>query len=269
MPALLGGYSSLVCEGCIVLGALSGKMTRGESSAGHVWFNISDSWAVGPSGAALKGWRPVRAAGSGGVSVYRRVVVLSKTTAVPVPVRDELKDLVPDAELSLPGFNVVTGSYDPRSLKSTLPEYKTMRYGIKCTPVPRATAVDRFERSLLGDIQRGLAARDAAWHNTEPGQKGPLRDIMDMSEYTGMFFGTMGRAPWLAPQGTPQLGRHPGWWLERRRYGRGTPGLDEDLLAASLPEVKIVPDPTTTTLTAMATPDATARTDTLPPRPFL
>eukprot|EP00873_Tetraselmis_striata_P027736 jgi/Tetstr1/448000/TSEL_035302.t1 len=110
---------------------------------------------------------------------------------VPRP-RDELKDLVPDAELSLPAFNVVTGSYDPRSLKSTLLEFKTMRYGVKYTSVPRATAVDRFERSLLGDIQRGLAARDAAWHNTEPGQKGPLRDILDMSEYTGMVFGTVG-----------------------------------------------------------------------------
>eukprot|EP00873_Tetraselmis_striata_P018555 jgi/Tetstr1/438819/TSEL_027328.t1 len=102
---------------------------------------------------------------------------------------DELKDLVPDAELSLPAFNVVTGSYVPRSLKSTLLEFKTMRYGVKYTAVPRATAVDRFERSLLVDIQRGLAARDAAWHNTEPGQKGPLRDIMDMSEYT--VFGTV------------------------------------------------------------------------------
>eukprot|EP00873_Tetraselmis_striata_P018726 jgi/Tetstr1/438990/TSEL_027482.t1 len=100
--------------------------------------------------------------------------------------RDELKDLVPDAKLSLPAFNVVTGSCDPRSLKSTLLAFKTMRYGVKYTSVPRATAVDRFERSLLGDIQRGLAARDAAWHNTEPGQKGPLRDILDMSEYTGM-----------------------------------------------------------------------------------
>eukprot|EP00873_Tetraselmis_striata_P010296 jgi/Tetstr1/430560/TSEL_020358.t1 len=105
--------------------------------------------------------------------------------------KDELKDLVPDAELSLPAFNVVTGSYDPRSLKSTLMEFKTMRYGVKYTAVPRATAVDRFERSLLGDIQRGLTARDAAWHNTEPGQKGPLRDILDMSEYTGMVFGTV------------------------------------------------------------------------------
>eukprot|EP00873_Tetraselmis_striata_P017696 jgi/Tetstr1/437960/TSEL_026590.t1 len=105
---------------------------------------------------------------------------------------DELKDLVPDAKLSLLAFNVVTGSYDPRSLKSTLLEFKTMRYGVKYTAVPRATAVDRFERSLLGDIQLGLAARDAAWHNTEPGQKGPLRDIMDMSEYTGMVFGTVG-----------------------------------------------------------------------------
>eukprot|EP00873_Tetraselmis_striata_P043320 jgi/Tetstr1/463584/TSEL_008463.t1 len=129
-----------------------------------------------------------------GIAVRREVDDLFQQ-AVPlgntVP-RDELKDLVPDAELSLPAFNVVTGSYDPRSLKSTLLEFKTMRYGVKYTSVPRATVVDRFERSLLGDIQRGLAARDAAWHNTEPGQKGPLRDILDMSEYTGMVFGTVG-----------------------------------------------------------------------------
>eukprot|EP00873_Tetraselmis_striata_P029642 jgi/Tetstr1/449906/TSEL_036961.t1 len=98
--------------------------------------------------------------------LFQQAVPLGNT----VP-RDELKDLVPDAELSLPAFNVVTGSYDPRILKSTLPEFKTMRYGVKYTAVPRATAVDRFERSLLGDIQRGLAARDAAWHNTEHGQK--------------------------------------------------------------------------------------------------
>eukprot|EP00873_Tetraselmis_striata_P035298 jgi/Tetstr1/455562/TSEL_042381.t1 len=128
-----------------------------------------------------------------GIAVRREVDDLFQQ-AVPlgntVP-RDEVKDLVPDAELSLPVFNVVTGSYDPRSLKSTLLEFKTMRYGVKYTSVPRVTAVDRFERSLLGDIQRGLAARDAAWHNTEPGQKGPLRDILDMSEYTGMVFGTV------------------------------------------------------------------------------
>eukprot|EP00873_Tetraselmis_striata_P045012 jgi/Tetstr1/465276/TSEL_009978.t1 len=128
-----------------------------------------------------------------GIAVRREVDDLFQQ-AVPlgntVP-RDELKDLVPDAELSLPAFNVVTGSYDPRSLKSTLLEFKTMRYGVKYIAVPQATAVDRFERSLLGDIQRGLAARDAAWHNTEPGQKCPLRDILDMSEYTGMVFGTV------------------------------------------------------------------------------
>eukprot|EP00873_Tetraselmis_striata_P007948 jgi/Tetstr1/428212/TSEL_018253.t1 len=128
-----------------------------------------------------------------GIAVRREVDDLFQQ-AVPlgntVPM-DELKDLVPDAELSLPAFNVVTGSYDPRSLKSTLLEFKTMRYGVKHTAVPRATAVDRFERSLLGDIQWGLAARDAAWHNTEPGQKGPLRDILDMLEYTGMVFGTV------------------------------------------------------------------------------
>eukprot|EP00873_Tetraselmis_striata_P033041 jgi/Tetstr1/453305/TSEL_040297.t1 len=105
---------------------------------------------------------------------------------------DELKDLVPDAQLSLPALNVVTGSYDPRSIMSTLLEFKTMLYGVKYTAVPQTTAVDRFERSLLGDIQRGLAVRDAAWHNTEPGQKGPLRDIMDLSEYTGVVFGTVG-----------------------------------------------------------------------------
>eukprot|EP00873_Tetraselmis_striata_P010399 jgi/Tetstr1/430663/TSEL_020456.t1 len=125
-------------------------------------------------------------------------------------IADAFRDhCVHDLELSLPAFNVVTGSYDPRSLKSTLLEFTTMRYGVKYTSVPRATAVDRFERSLLGDIQRGLAARDAAWHNTEPGQKGPLRDILDMSEYTGMVFGTVA-AP-EAPQGrvSPCLTRRP------------------------------------------------------------
>eukprot|EP00873_Tetraselmis_striata_P041909 jgi/Tetstr1/462173/TSEL_007238.t1 len=72
-----------------------------------------------------------------------------------------------------------------------------MRYGVKYTAVPRATAVDRFERSLLGDIQRGLTARDAAWHNTEPGQKGPLRDILDMSEYTGAWSSEQCVAEWI------------------------------------------------------------------------
>eukprot|EP00873_Tetraselmis_striata_P044356 jgi/Tetstr1/464620/TSEL_009374.t1 len=56
-------------------------------------------------------------------------------------------------ELSLPAFNVATKSYDPRSFKSTLLEFKTMRYGVKYTAVHEATtAVDRFESSLLGDI---------------------------------------------------------------------------------------------------------------------
>eukprot|EP00873_Tetraselmis_striata_P001218 jgi/Tetstr1/421482/TSEL_012430.t1 len=41
--------------------------------------------------------------------------------------RDELKDMVPDGELSLPAFNVVTGSYEPRGLKSTLLVFKIMR----------------------------------------------------------------------------------------------------------------------------------------------
>eukprot|EP00873_Tetraselmis_striata_P006542 jgi/Tetstr1/426806/TSEL_017021.t1 len=146
-----------------------------------------------------------------GIAVRREVDDLFQQ-AVPlgntVP-RDELKDLVPDAELSLPAFNVVTGSYDPRSLKSTLLEFKTMRYGVKYTSVPRATAVDRFERSLLGDIQRGLAARDAAWHNTEPGHKGPLRDILDMSEYTGMVFGTVGESArcWFVQKKNQTLAR--------------------------------------------------------------
>eukprot|EP00873_Tetraselmis_striata_P019639 jgi/Tetstr1/439903/TSEL_028310.t1 len=153
-----------------------------------------------------------------GIAVRREVDDLFQQ-AVPlgntVP-RDELKDLVPDAELSLPAFNVVTGSYDPRSLKSTLLEFKTMRYGVKYTSVPRATAVDRFERSLLGDIQRGLAARDAAWHNTEPGQKGPLRDILDMSEYTGMVFGKVGEVS----KGVHRTSADPGPGV-RRRTGDG------------------------------------------------
>eukprot|EP00873_Tetraselmis_striata_P040641 jgi/Tetstr1/460905/TSEL_006061.t1 len=93
-----------------------------------------------------------------------------------------------------------------------------MRYGVNYTAVPRATAVDRFERSPLGDMQRGLAVRDAAWQNTEPGQKGPLRDIMDMSEYTGMVFGTLGQAPHPTPPGGPAQLPHPA-----RRIPRGPP----------------------------------------------
>eukprot|EP00873_Tetraselmis_striata_P002739 jgi/Tetstr1/423003/TSEL_013779.t1 len=54
--------------------------------------------------------------------LFQQAVPLGNT----VP-RDGLKDLVPDAELSLAAFNVVTGSYDPRSLKSTLLEFKTKR----------------------------------------------------------------------------------------------------------------------------------------------
>eukprot|EP00873_Tetraselmis_striata_P042535 jgi/Tetstr1/462799/TSEL_007749.t1 len=100
---------------------------------------------------------------------------------------DELKDVVPNAELSLPAFNVVTGSYDTRSLKPTLLKFKTMQYGVKYTAMPRATAVDRFEHSLLCDMYRGLAMRDAAWHNTEPRHKGPLRDVLDKSEYMGAW----------------------------------------------------------------------------------
>eukprot|EP00873_Tetraselmis_striata_P021041 jgi/Tetstr1/441305/TSEL_029556.t1 len=75
----------------------------------------------------------------------------------------EIKDMVPDTELSLPAFNVVTGSYDPRSLKSTILEIKIMRYGVKYTAVPRATAVDRFERSLLGGAPHWRALRGGHW----------------------------------------------------------------------------------------------------------
>eukprot|EP00873_Tetraselmis_striata_P015684 jgi/Tetstr1/435948/TSEL_024829.t1 len=119
--------------------------------------------------------------------LFMQAMPLGNTTPM-----DEVKGLVPDAKLSLPAFNVMTGGYGARSMKSTLLEFKTMRYGVKYTAPPRTTAVGRFARSLLGDIQRGLAVRDAAWRNTKPRQKGPLRDILDMSEYTGMVFGTMG-----------------------------------------------------------------------------
>eukprot|EP00873_Tetraselmis_striata_P004005 jgi/Tetstr1/424269/TSEL_014838.t1 len=76
-----------------------------------------------------------------GIDVRREVDDLFKQ-ALPlvntVPM-DELKDLVPDAELSLPAFNIVTGSYDRRSLKSTLLKCKTMRGntgGAKATKAP-------------------------------------------------------------------------------------------------------------------------------------
>eukprot|EP00873_Tetraselmis_striata_P025356 jgi/Tetstr1/445620/TSEL_003425.t1 len=42
-------------------------------------------------------------------------------------------------------------------------------------------------------MQRGLPMRDAPRHNTKPGRhKGTLRDILDMSEYTGIVFETIG-----------------------------------------------------------------------------
>eukprot|EP00873_Tetraselmis_striata_P017143 jgi/Tetstr1/437407/TSEL_026089.t1 len=42
-------------------------------------------------------------------------------------------------------------------------------------------------------MQRRLALPDVVWHNTEPGraEKGPLRHILDMSEYACMVFGTV------------------------------------------------------------------------------
>eukprot|EP00873_Tetraselmis_striata_P015763 jgi/Tetstr1/436027/TSEL_024906.t1 len=70
---------------------------------------------------------------------------------------DELKDMVPArAERSLPAFNVVTGSYDLRSLnKPTLLKFKTMRCEvIKYIAVPRATAVDRFGGRSLRQVDR-------------------------------------------------------------------------------------------------------------------
>eukprot|EP00873_Tetraselmis_striata_P022695 jgi/Tetstr1/442959/TSEL_031021.t1 len=149
-------------------------------------------------------------------------------------IADAFRDhCVHDLELSLPAFNVVTGSYDPRSLKSTLLEFKTMRYGVKYIAVPRATAVDRFERSLLGDIQRGLAARDAAWHNTETGQKGPLRDILDMSGYTGMVFGTVGQRFARQPTGSGGAAERPDLLelAQSGRVGAKSVSAEDDYLA--------------------------------------
>eukprot|EP00873_Tetraselmis_striata_P001303 jgi/Tetstr1/421567/TSEL_012511.t1 len=115
--------------------------------------------------------------------LFQQAVPLGNT----VPM-DELKDLVPDAELSLPAFNVVTGSYDPRSLKSTQLEFKTMRR---------------------------------------------VLDIMsDMSEYTGMVFGTVGERP---------AGIHG-------RHGRSSPlatweGRTSTDRACSEPAAGVLPSP--------------------------
>eukprot|EP00873_Tetraselmis_striata_P042723 jgi/Tetstr1/462987/TSEL_007928.t1 len=90
-----------------------------------------------------------------GIAVRREVDDLFKQAAVPlgntVP-RDELKDVVPNAELSLPAFNVVTGSYDPRSLKSTPLEFKTMRRLVALTVPPTAVADDGL--AALQQLQR-------------------------------------------------------------------------------------------------------------------
>eukprot|EP00873_Tetraselmis_striata_P006646 jgi/Tetstr1/426910/TSEL_017123.t1 len=119
--------------------------------------------------------------------LFQQAVPLGNT----VP-RNELKDLVPDAELSLPAFSILTGSYDTRSLKPTLREFKTMRrYGVKYTAVPRATAADRFERSLLGDVHGGWQREMRHGTTRSPDRRALFRNILDMSEYTGMVFGTV------------------------------------------------------------------------------
>lgn len=77
-------------------------------------------------------------------------------------------DMLPDVEPSLPAFSVVIGCYYPRCLKPGPVELKTTRCGVKYIVVARAVAVNWFQRTLLGDMQRGLSVRDTAWHDTEP-----------------------------------------------------------------------------------------------------
>eukprot|EP00873_Tetraselmis_striata_P017495 jgi/Tetstr1/437759/TSEL_026413.t1 len=94
--------------------------------------------------------------------------------------------------------------------------------------------VGEVSKGVRRTAVRGVAclaadrARDVAWHNTEPGQKGPLRDILDMSEYTGMVFGTVaGLARGAHADGSASTSSNRESALRRDRRGTVTPSEQE------------------------------------------
>eukprot|EP00873_Tetraselmis_striata_P025832 jgi/Tetstr1/446096/TSEL_033696.t1 len=104
--------------------------------------------------------------------LFQQAVPLGNT----VP-RDELKDLVPDAELSLPAFNVVIGSYDPGSLKSTLLEFKTMRDPNLSAQLCIAIVVFRAEAARSRRLVRLLSKREGFIPLASPPTRGAGRKI--------------------------------------------------------------------------------------------
>eukprot|EP00873_Tetraselmis_striata_P038262 jgi/Tetstr1/458526/TSEL_044931.t1 len=78
---------------------------------------------------------------------------------------DELKDMEPDAKLSLPAFNVVTGSYDPWSLnKPTLLEFNIMASDNIIFPLdPEAEEdVPMDQEEAEGDVEEDPALDERA-----------------------------------------------------------------------------------------------------------
>eukprot|EP00873_Tetraselmis_striata_P045894 jgi/Tetstr1/466158/TSEL_010719.t1 len=168
-----------------------------------------------------------------GIAVRREVDDLFQQ-AVPlgntVP-RDELKDLVPDAELSLPAVNVVTGSYDPRSLKSTLLEFKTMRLhdsGPARRGVAPAAAWTVANTLSVAGVAAGAAWApriDAAARSLQPARvRHHPADVVALTEVA---------AAWLAKARAVLAERH------RRRGARraGGAGQSSVLPSPALPSV--------------------------------
>eukprot|EP00873_Tetraselmis_striata_P038821 jgi/Tetstr1/459085/TSEL_004535.t1 len=120
-------HSRLQNEEAISLSHIGKRILFGQVDAG------SGMWTVAiPTARTVMSPHESREVAAGKVDdLFKRAVPLGNT----VP-RDEVEDKMPDAKLPLTVFNVVTGSYDPRSLKATMLEFKTMRYEVKYTTVP-------------------------------------------------------------------------------------------------------------------------------------
>eukprot|EP00873_Tetraselmis_striata_P008519 jgi/Tetstr1/428783/TSEL_018770.t1 len=131
-----------------------------------------------------------------------------------VPI-DELKDLVPNAKLSLPGLNDATGSFNSRrSLNPTLLELKTaLQYGVKYAEVPQCPGgpgqvVGRLGRHARTEVgctpgcgvaQYGGSPWDKRLDHFET-------HIFDMPEYTGMIFSIVSEPG--EQKGAPHIARY-------------------------------------------------------------
>eukprot|EP00873_Tetraselmis_striata_P033624 jgi/Tetstr1/453888/TSEL_040808.t1 len=117
---------------------------------------------------------------------------------------------------------------------------------VEAVPLSYAKAIHDASGSREVFNEDGTMCGMRAWHNTEPGQKAPLRDIMDMSGYTGMVFGTVapqryGATRELRSVRSGRFGHHPAASEFCRKCGKSTtvdglPVVREEALVSAVTE---------------------------------